>query len=193
MNFKIVLPSILAVVLLASGCSNAQHTNNPVSSGATSPTKTTSPSSIPSIALNQIYTNTKYSYSFKYPEDYQLGTFDEEASLPTAVSNDSGQVYVFKKKSADYIVTISADVHFFPSFSVQGIENDLGTMTKNTIITPTEIFGLKGYKLTSNGNDKSIKSDSYFIQNKSGIIFMLIIFKDNPIAQQIFNSFKFTQ
>lgn len=181
MNLKTIFLPILLISLAAVGCNKVKPIK-PTATGTVSPSV---------IALTQTYTNTKYRYSFKYPEGYKLES-SNETGFPAPATNSTGEINIIKDMTTNQIFSIDSTLNLYPSFSEQGIENYFGK-NKNVVITPINILGNSGYKITSNGNDRSIISDFYFVQNKTGVTVMITIAQGNVVSQQIFNSFKFTQ
>jgi hypothetical protein len=185
MNLKSVFFITLAFGLLASACNKTTvpATNNDSATATTTP---------PSVILSQTYTNTKYGYSFEYPAGYKLDS-SGEAGFSAPATNDSSSINAYNNNH-DFQMTVNADISLSPNFSQKGIENHFSaTAPKDIIVTPINMFGANGYKVTFSSNVKGVISDFYFIQKPNGPIFQMIVAKSNPISLQIFGSFKFTQ
>jgi hypothetical protein len=180
MSKKIFFLLIIPVVLLAAGCANDRH-----QSTSNNPQPTAQP-------LQGTFTNTKFGYSIKYPAGFQVQTFaSTEAGydLPSSpAKSDSNPVSVNKEGSRSN-VTITAYANSSP-LSEQSIKS--GYAIEPEDITKVQLSGMQGYKVTF-PPDSKIPYISYFLQNpKDGVRYEVKVTTNDPLSDQIFNSFELT-
>lgn len=147
----------------------------------------------------ETYTNTKYGFSFKYPKEYSVGIHAEVPRL-VASTPDAYAINVFTKplETADYntgsIIEFRGETGITAPLTINSIikascgDNTL-CYSKDEInkYKEVEVAGTKGYMSTSIGGEVTY----YFVQNKpAGQIIEISIY--NPIARNIFETFKFT-
>jgi|GEM_PF-1879405 len=135
------------------------------------------------------YTNTKYSYLFKYPNTVEL-TASAENSNDMAISATAGGVNVSPAggNSGNGIFYVSVPNI---AFTTTAIKNQFGsTKAENMAITSKTIAGASSYEVVISG-DSTVVSTFYFIQSPSGTVLELTVLNNSSDAQNVLSSFQF--
>jgi hypothetical protein len=186
-----------------------------------SPNMTGLESPIPSgINSWKTYTNTKYFYTFQYPQQYtiknnnaegydnntatsfSLEVFDssKEPSLVLAVNVEQPNVD-FVTYANTLFTTIST--FKFPQ-SDKDYQNPLGSIEDNSVITPTKketINGMNAYTFTIKGNfigsaglpTKTALTTKYILFNSKGMVYILKLLNPSSDTELLISTFKLTQ
>jgi len=141
------------------------------------------------IANWKTYTNTKYGYSFKYPDTVTM-TASEDNSDNLAINPTADGVNVFPVggnigNGIFYISSLNIE------FTTDAIKGQFGaTKPEDITLTPTTIAGASSYKVTILG-DSAVVSAFYYIKSPSGTVLELTVVNGNSDAQKILSSFQF--
>jgi hypothetical protein len=224
---KIILFILLGVLVIAVSVfigiqigRNQVSSQQPVAIQATaSPTQAVvNPTGIPTSNW-KTYTNTKYSYSFQYPQQYNIKNNNAEGYDNNIAT--SAQLEVFNPNSEPTLVfAVSAEqtsqdfatysntlfttisTFKFPQ-SDKDYKNPLGSIEDNSVIAPIKketINNMSAYTFTTKGNfigtaglpTKSPLTTKYVLFNSRGIMFILKVLNPTTDTNLLLNSFKFT-
>lgn len=167
----------------------------------------------------ETYTNTKYSYSFNYPQQYnirnnnaegydnniatsaQLDVFnsDAEPTLVVAVTTEQTN-QDFDTYANNLFSTIST--FEFPQ-SDKDYKNPLGSIEDNSVVTPikNEVFnGINARTFTIKGNfigtvglpTKSPLTTKYVLFNSNSMIYIVKLLNPTSDTESLINTFEFT-
>lgn len=168
------------VGLLAVGCNKVNPANN-----STNPT---SPSSNPANTLQEVYVNTEYGYSFKYPTGYTLQS-SSEVGYPAPVTPNSAEVSLGKEGSKSGI-GINTYTDFASPLSEQYITKKYSEEPEN--ISKVVISDIPAFKVTFS-DSSTIPFDAYLFQKSEQTVFEIKVPKNDKLSQEILNSFQFTK
>jgi hypothetical protein len=191
---------------------------------AISPTPATYQSPIPSTTTNPIinwktYTNTKYSYNFQYPQQYNIKNNNAEGYDNNIAT--SAQLEVFNPISeptlvfavnaeqtnqdfATYSNTLFTTISTFKfPQSDKDYKNPLGSIEDNSVIAPIKketINNMSAYTFTIRGNfigtaglpTKNPLTIKYVLFNSKGKMFILKVLNPTTDTNLLLSSFKFT-
>jgi hypothetical protein len=151
---------------------------------------TTTPATTDVTAGWTTYTNSKYSYSFKYPTTEKLtatsGTNDNATISATA---DAVNVFPSDKTVKDSIFKVSVP-------SIQLTEAAIKTQfssepSANITVTAATVGGVDGFKVVITG-DTTVVSTFYFAKNTAGNILELTVLNASTDAKTMLTTFKLT-
>lgn len=222
---RIVLFILLGLVVIAvSVFIGIQIGRNQVSSQqpvAIQPTATpTAPTSTNDSTVDwKTYTNTRYSYSFQYPQQYNIKNNNAEGydnntatSAQLEVFNPSGEPTLVFSVSAEqvsgdfatYANTLYTTISTFKfPQSDKDYKNPLGSIENNSVVAPIKketVNNMSAYTFTIEGNfigtaglpTKNPLTIKYVLFNSKGMMFILKVLNPTADTDLLLNSFKFT-
>lgn len=182
---------------------------------------TATPNTTPNVTANwKTYTNTKYLYTFQYPQQYSVKNNNAEGYDNNISTSFSLDVFNPSKEPslvfAVYIEEPNTDFatyanNLFTTFSTfkfpqsdKDYQNPLGSIEDNSVVTglKKEMFnGLNAYTFTIRGNyignaglpTKTPLTTKYILLNSKGEVYILKVLNPSSESDSLLNTFKLTQ
>ena len=187
---KKILTASIFILLAAAGCNKAAQNNNTNTSNNTSNSNASD--------LSQSYINNSDKYSLNFPSGYEIRSFNDYGTdIPATSTSSSIAVRKVSDPNNDFFFGVSED-STITKLTLDAVKSEISknhSDPSNYTVSSTTISGIQAYKVVYTGSDKGVISDFYYVQqqNQGARVLTLTIEKNNSIAQQIFNSFKFNQ
>lgn len=151
--------------------------------------------STPTNTQPQSYINNTDKYSFDFPGNYELRSFDD---FGTDVAASTTSTSIGVRKTADpsnnFVFLVREDSNI-SKLSESAVKEQVAKNPNPSDYTVTSVLisGTQAYKVTYTGSDKGVVSDFYYIQNpnqQGAKVLDLTVVKNDSTAQQVLNTFK---